>query len=164
LRGIGDELDTVIEQSKLSLAKVIDDFIDGFQRDYLDFINLGSFRDEEFNDLSRSQKIQQRLRQKHTAAKKAAKQAARDKLGNANAKAKKTASKRLGLDLYVWRTMLDDKVRASHEEREGVIYNWNAPPEGGHPSEDWGCRCVAAPFYKGENDDTKDARPRFQCD
>jgi len=49
-------------------------------------------------------------------------------------------------DYYVWRTMGDEKVRDLHAAREGKVYNWNLPPEGGHPSEDYNCRCWAEDF------------------
>lgn len=44
---------------------------------------------------------------------------------------------------YIWRTQRDGKVRSSHAEREGQIFSWDDPPEGGHPGEDYGCRCTA---------------------
>ena len=47
---------------------------------------------------------------------------------------------------YIWRTRRDGKVRSSHAEREGQIFSWDNPPEGGHPGEDFGCRCTAEPY------------------
>lgn len=47
---------------------------------------------------------------------------------------------------YIWRTRRDGKVRSSHAEREGQIFSWDDPPEGGHPGEDYGCRCTAEPY------------------
>lgn len=47
---------------------------------------------------------------------------------------------------YVWRTRRDGKVRSSHAEREGQVFSWDDPPEGGHPGEDYGCRCTAEPY------------------
>ena len=34
-------------------------------------------------------------------------------------------------DYYIWRTVGDDRVRSKHAEREGKIFNWHVPPEGG---------------------------------
>ena len=34
-------------------------------------------------------------------------------------------------DYYIWRTKGDNKVRGKHAEREGKIFNWHIPPEGG---------------------------------
>lgn len=44
---------------------------------------------------------------------------------------------------YIWRTVQDDKVRSSHAARAGETFSWTNPPEGGHPGEDFGCRCWA---------------------
>lgn len=48
---------------------------------------------------------------------------------------------------YVWRTRRDGKVRSSHAEREGQVFSWGDPAEGGHPGEDYGCRCTAEPYF-----------------
>ncbi|NOD90393.1 minor capsid protein [Ruegeria sp. HKCCD4315] len=48
---------------------------------------------------------------------------------------------------YIWRTRRDGKVRSAHAEREGQIFSWDNPPEGGHPGEDYGCRCTAEPYF-----------------
>lgn len=47
---------------------------------------------------------------------------------------------------YVWYTREDDKVRGSHAQRQGQVFNWDNPPEGGHPGEDYGCRCLAVKY------------------
>lgn len=47
---------------------------------------------------------------------------------------------------YVWYTLNDDKVRISHTERHGQVFSWDNPPEGGHPGEDYGCRCLAVKY------------------
>ena len=57
-------------------------------------------------------------------------------------------------DYYIWRTEGDDKVRDAHAAREGKVYNWNLPPVGGNPGEDYNCRCWAEP-YKPHEDEVK---------
>ena len=47
---------------------------------------------------------------------------------------------------YIWRTKGDDKVRDRHKERDGKVFNWHIPPTGGHPGEDYNCRCWAEPY------------------
>lgn len=49
----------------------------------------------------------------------------------------------LGIDGYVWKTMLDDRVRHAHEMREGKQFRWDAPPVDGHPGYAVNCRCHA---------------------
>lgn len=44
---------------------------------------------------------------------------------------------------YTWRTRKDIAVRKEHRIREGIVFDWDDPPEGGHPGEDYGCRCWA---------------------
>lgn len=44
---------------------------------------------------------------------------------------------------YIWRTRGDSKVRSEHAERDGKVFEWNNPPEGGHPGEAPNCRCRA---------------------
>jgi len=48
---------------------------------------------------------------------------------------------------YIWRTRGDGKVRQSHTKNNGKIFAWNDPPNTGHPGEDYGCRCIAKPYY-----------------
>lgn len=47
---------------------------------------------------------------------------------------------------YVWKAVGDSKTRSSHSERDGQVFCWDNPPEGGHPSEDYNCRCKAVAY------------------
>ncbi len=44
---------------------------------------------------------------------------------------------------YIWRTVGDGKVRSSHADRNGKVFSWADPPEGGHPGDAPNCRCWA---------------------
>ncbi len=44
---------------------------------------------------------------------------------------------------YIWRTRGDSKVRSEHAARDGQVFSWDDPPEGGHPGEAPNCRCTA---------------------
>jgi len=44
---------------------------------------------------------------------------------------------------YTWRTVGDDRVRPEHAARDGKIFDWSNPPDGGHPGEAENCRCWA---------------------
>lgn len=61
-----------------------------------------------------------------------------------------------GIARYVWTTANDDRVRGNpsglypdaepdHWAREGKEFALDDPPEGGHPGEDYNCRCVMFP-------------------
>ncbi len=52
----------------------------------------------------------------------------------------------LHVDRYIWRSSDDSRVRAAHSEYDDHIFLWSAPPEGGHPGQDWNCQCTAEPF------------------
>ena len=54
----------------------------------------------------------------------------------------------MGIEFYVWATQHDPRVRGSHADRDDKIFRWDFPPEGGHPSQDFGCRCYAVPLGK----------------
>ena len=69
-----------------------------------------------------------------------------DETGNLNAALSKQRQTALGITQYTWRTMLDNRVRPKHAAREGRVFSWNDPPEGGHPGEDFACRCFAQPL------------------
>lgn len=53
------------------------------------------------------------------------------------------ADRKAGRIAYRWRTRQDGRVRKSHALRHGRLFSWNYPPDGGHPGEDYGCRCTA---------------------
>lgn len=49
--------------------------------------------------------------------------------------------------LYIWITQVDERVRTSHAERDGGIFDAANPPEGGNPGDDYNCRCQAVPVW-----------------
>ncbi|MCP4393335.1 MAG: hypothetical protein GY804_03565, partial [Alphaproteobacteria bacterium] len=66
---------------------------------------------------------------------------------------------------YIWHTQKDSKTRSSHADRDGKVFEWAHPPEGGHPGEDYNCRCWAEPVMEevdkheddGDDDDVSGA-------
>lgn len=56
-----------------------------------------------------------------------------------------------GVTKYQWRTVLDERVRPWHADREGKIYSWNNPPWDGHPRQAPFCRCEACPCIPWDN-------------
>jgi hypothetical protein len=49
--------------------------------------------------------------------------------------------------LYIWRTVGDGKVRASHAANANKVFAWDKPPATGNPGEDYGCRCWVEPYH-----------------
>jgi hypothetical protein len=52
----------------------------------------------------------------------------------------------LGIEQYVWRSRDDARVRDSHADFDDRIFDWDTPPEGGHPGQDYNCCCPAEPL------------------
>lgn len=75
---------------------------------------------------------------------------ARDQVAKLNAAVTQTRQTRVGVTHYFWRTSRDQRVRPSHEEKEGNRYAWSDPPaDTGHPGQDYQCRCSAEPDLSG---------------
>lgn len=89
---------------------------------------------------------------------------ARDQMGKLNGQITEAQMQEVGLDLYVWSTAYDDRVRDSHAVMEGLLCRWDdasvcsydngktwvARPSGAvdlHPGQDIQCRCVGLAFY-----------------
>ena len=89
---------------------------------------------------------------------------ARDQMGKLNGNITEAQMQEIGLDLYVWSTAYDDRVRDSHAAMEGLLCRWDdasvcsydngktwvARPSNAvdlHPGQDIQCRCVALSFY-----------------
>lgn len=78
---------------------------------------------------------------------------ARDQVGKFYGAVNKARQEELGVNSYVWRTSLDERVREEHAEREGEIFNWDDPPDDGHPGQPINCRCTAEPDLTALLDD-----------
>lgn len=57
----------------------------------------------------------------------------------------------LRLETYIWRSADDGRVRAAHAANDDQVFAWSAPPAGGHPGQDWNCRCTAEPVLDPQN-------------
>lgn len=89
---------------------------------------------------------------------------ARDQMGKLNGQITESQMQELGLELYVWSTSGDDRVRDSHMAMEGLLCRyddatvcsydngktWEPRPAGAvnlHPGQDIQCRCIGLAFY-----------------
>jgi SPP1 gp7 family putative phage head morphogenesis protein len=70
---------------------------------------------------------------------------ARDQIGKLNGQLQMVRQASYGVDGYIWRTSLDERVRQVHADREGERFGWGDPPPDGHPGMPIQCRCVAEP-------------------
>lgn len=74
---------------------------------------------------------------------------ARDQVGKLNAQVNQDRQEALGVTGYIWRGAMDQRERDEHRDREGQHYEWDSPPEDGHPGEPIQCRCYAEPDLSG---------------
>lgn len=70
-----------------------------------------------------------------------------DQVGKLNSQLAQLEQMNQGVDSYIWQTMMDNRVRPEHAERQGKRYYLNDPPSGGHPGWSYRCRCSAIPCY-----------------
>ena len=68
---------------------------------------------------------------------------ARDQSSKLNAALTQARHEDLGIKKYMWSTSGDERVRDSHAEKDGKIFEYaNPPADTGHPGHDFNCRCV----------------------
>lgn len=72
---------------------------------------------------------------------------ARDQSSKLNAALTQARHEDVGITKYTWSTSGDERVRESHAEKDGQVFEYTNPPEDtGNPGHDYNCRCVAIPY------------------
>ena len=78
---------------------------------------------------------------------------ARDQSSKLNAALTRARHEEVGVKKYMWSTSGDERVRASHAEKDGQIFEYaNPPADTGHPGHDVNCRCVQIPVLDTEQE------------
>lgn len=73
---------------------------------------------------------------------------ARDQSSKLNAALTRARHEEVGIKKYMWSASLDERVRESHAEKDGQIFEYSNPPaDTGHPGHDFNCRCVQIPVF-----------------
>ena len=73
---------------------------------------------------------------------------ARDQSSKLNATLTQARHEDVGVTKYMWSTSGDERVRDSHAEKDGQIFEYaNPPADTGHPGHDVNCRCVAIAVF-----------------
>ena len=71
---------------------------------------------------------------------------ARDQSSKLNAALTQARHEDVGITKYTWSTSGDERVRESHAEKDGQVFEYaNPPADTGNPGHDYNCRCVAIP-------------------
>lgn len=96
--------------------------------------------------------IVKEIQQQYGMSKRHARLIARDQTAKLNAEITKSQQTNAGIKRYKWSDSRDERVRKSHKDLNGHIFNWNEPPETEkgrkcHPGEDYQCRCCAIPVF-----------------
>lgn len=72
---------------------------------------------------------------------------ARDQSSKLNAALTQARHEDVGITKYTWSTSGDERVRESHAEKDGQVFEYaNPPADTGNPGHDYNCRCVAIPY------------------
>lgn len=75
---------------------------------------------------------------------------ARDQSSKLNAALTQARHEDVGITKYTWSTSGDERVRESHAEKDGQVFEYaNPPADTGHPGHDFNCRCVQIPYLDG---------------
>jgi SPP1 gp7 family putative phage head morphogenesis protein len=80
-----------------------------------------------------------------------AKNIARDQTAKLNGAITRELQTSIGITHYIWRTVMDERVRPTHRANEGKKFSWSDPPSNtghNHPAGDVMCRCIAEPVLE----------------
>lgn len=83
---------------------------------------------------------------------------ARDSIGTLNSKITRERFRAADIELYVWTTMGDARVREEHEDLDGEVFDvdGDGDAEEGHPGEPPACRCIQFPLVRDASDEPGD--------
>lgn len=164
-QGLELGLERVLGVNILSRQPWLRDVLEGFSVRNVGLIRSVSSRYfDEIRNLTfqgvseglRAEEISRQIQERLGVAESRADTIARDQVGKLLGQTNKLQQTGLGVRKYIWSTSLDERVRGrpdglypnarpSHWHREGKVFSWDEPPEGGHPGEDIKCRCSAIP-------------------
>lgn len=104
------------------------------------------FDDPKWTQGSRWEDLRDALLERGGVSESRAELIARDQTLKLNGAINQAHQRSVGVEAYIWSTSGDERVRDSHADLDGKTFAWSAPPEPGHPGEDFQCRCVALPI------------------
>ncbi len=113
---------------------------------YFDDVETSVIR--AFRSGQRAEQLADKIGERYDVSSSRAALIARDQIGKLNAQVNEIRMTNLGIARYTWRTSKDERVRESHAELEGEVFDWDGgrqPPEG-HPGMPIQCRCSPEPY------------------
>lgn len=134
-------VNSFVKQNVSLIQSIPDTYFDRVENTVLREVQAGTLTDEIADDIQEAYGVSE---SKATLI-------ARDQTGKLNGNLNQMRQTEVGVTRYEWSTSKDERVRPSHEEKEGNIYDWSDPPaDTGHPGEDFQCRCSAIPVFDEE--------------
>ena len=104
----------------------------------------GLMRDAVIGGLNRRE-LSAQLQERLEISDKRARLIARDQIGKLNGNLQESRQVSAGVKQYIWRTVGDERVRATHRVKNGKVFDWAA--KGEKPGIPVSCRCSAAPVW-----------------
>lgn len=132
-----------LNQQVKSFAAENTKLIKSIPEQYLD--RVGNLIQKEFRQGTDHRKIAVEIQETFDVPRNRAKTVARDQVGSLNGTLTQLRNQEMGLAEYEWLTAGDERVRASHAERDGKTFRWDKPPPDGNPGQPINCRCTALP-------------------
>ncbi len=133
--GLDDMSKLFVKQNVSLITSVATDYLDDIEQTVLRAFRSG-LRSGELADM---------LTERYGVAENRAALIAQDQIGKLNGELVQDRQTALGIDSYIWSTSEDERVRPEHEDRDGVSFEWDSPPEDGNPGQPIRCRCTALP-------------------
>lgn len=134
----GARLTEWVGQNVALIKTIPTQFLDGVKQDVINAVRLGK-RNEEVAAL---------VADRYYVTDRRARVIARDQIGKIYGELNQARQEDIGVKSYIWRTVGDERVRDEHADREGEQFDWDSPPEDGHPGEPIQCRCHAEPVIE----------------
>ncbi len=133
--GLDDVLQSFVRDNVRRIKNLADDTVNGVESSILRGFRRGVPNRQLARDIEDQLGISRRR----------ARLIARDQTASLNGELTQIRQTRMGVKSYVWRTVGDERVRASHMDLDGQTFTWAEGSPEGHPGEPINCRCVAEP-------------------
>lgn len=147
---VGERITVNIVGEEPWLQKAVDDFVrenvallKSIPESF--FSELEKSLSQQIADGARWEDLADTIEERYGVSESKAALIARDQVNKFNGDLARVRQTDLGVTGFTWRTMGDERVRSEHENRNGVSYKWEDPPEGETPGEPINCRCYAEP-------------------
>lgn len=132
---LASQTDGFVAESVALIKSIPNKFFDDVEATVTRAVNAGT----------RPEELREEIQKKYGVSERRAALIARDQVGKFFGKVAEERQRQMGVTHYIWRTANDERVREEHAAREGQVFAWDEPPEGGNPGEDFQCRCSAEP-------------------